>query len=324
MTQIDRIPGVPEATADCWFVTGPTAAGKTRVGLALAQRIDGEILSLDSMALYRGMDIGTAKPTAEQRALVPHRLLDLVDPTEEFSLAQYLTHAVRAVEAIRSRGKQPIFVGGTPLYLKALLRGVFEGPPADRELRQALEAEAEEFGSEALHERLALVDPLSASKLHPHDTRRIVRALEVYRATGQPISHLQLQFDDGRPSGDRRAYWLAWDRNELHRRIEERVDRMIEQGLVQETRGLLDRFGELSRTALQAVGYRELIAHFRGGSPLPETIETIKIRTRQFARRQETWFRSLKELRRIELSAKKSPDAIAEEIVQLAGSERRT
>lgn len=318
MSEIDRIPGVPEATANCWFVTGPTAAGKTRVGLALAQRIGGEILSLDSMAIYRGMDIGTAKPTAAQRQAVPHHLLDLVDPTAEFSLAQYLAQAVKAVEEIRSRGKEPIFVGGTPLYLKALLRGVFEGPPADWEFRRAIEAEAEEVGGEALHARLALVDPLSASKLHPHDTRRIVRALEVFRATGQPISHLQLQFDEGRPAGDRRAFWLAWEREALHGRIEERVDRMIEQGLVEETRGLLDKHGGLGRTASQAVGYRELIHRFEDGSPLPETIETIKARTRQFARRQETWFRSLRELTRIEMKADATPEAVADEIVRLA------
>ena len=318
MSDVERIPGIPEATATCWFVTGPTAAGKTRVGLALAERIGGEILSLDSMAIYRGMDIGTAKPTPAQRQAVPHHLLDLVDPTEEFSLAQYLAHAVRAVEDIRSRGKQPIFVGGTPLYLKALLRGVFEGPPADWEFRRAIEADAEECGSEALHQRLALVDPLSASKLHPHDTRRIVRALEVFRATGQPISHLQLQFDEGRRAGERRVFWLAWERETLHRRIEERVDRMIEQGLVAETRTLLDRHGSLGRTASQAVGYRELIEHFETAGPLPETIDTIKARTRQFARRQETWFRSLRELTRIEMNDQATPESVADEIVRRA------
>lgn len=300
---------------DCWFLTGPTAAGKTSVGLELARRLDAEIVSLDSMAIYRGMDLGTAKPTISQREMVPHHLIDIVDPDEEYSLAQYVEAAHGCIREIRGRGREVLFVGGTPLYLKSLLRGIFEGPPADWELRNQLEAELEEVGLEALHERLALVDPLSAARLHPHDKRRIIRALEVFRLTGQPISHLQMQFDEGRPAEQCKVFVLDWPRPLLHRRIEARVERMFSDGLVDEVRGLLDRHGELSRTASQAVGYREVIEHLRGERNLAETIEQVKVRTRQFARRQETWFRSLSECRRVPQREDLSPAEVADEIL---------
>ncbi|MGH9895103.1 MAG: tRNA (adenosine(37)-N6)-dimethylallyltransferase MiaA, partial [bacterium] len=192
-------PPVPPA-ADCWFLTGPTAAGKTKVGLELAERIGAEIVSLESMALYQGMDIGTAKPTADDRARIPHHLLDLVPPTEDYSLSQYIVAAHEAIADIRRRGKDVLFVGGTPLYLKSLLRGVYQGPPADWEFRQQIDQELQQVGIEALHQRLSVLDPLLAAKLHPHDKRRIIRALEVFRQTGQPLGHQQMQFDEGRPA----------------------------------------------------------------------------------------------------------------------------
>jgi tRNA dimethylallyltransferase len=305
---------------DCWFLSGPTAAGKTSVGLELAEQLGAEIVSLDSMALYRGMDVGTAKPAPEQRRRVPHHLLDVVDPDQEFSLAQYVAAAHECIDEIRGRGREVLFVGGTPLYLKSLLRGIFEGPPADWELRNRIEAELAEVGLEALHERLALVDPLTAARLHPHDKRRIIRALEVFRLTGQPISHLQMQFDEGRPATACKVFVLDWPRPQLHRRIEARVERMFAEGLVEETRGLLSRFGALSRTASQAVGYREAIEHLAGSRGLAETIEQVKARTRQFARRQETWFRSLSELRRVAMRGGAPPGEIVDAILQQAGS----
>ncbi len=300
MSSASNQPGdsdAPPSLAKCWFLSGATAAGKTGVGLELAERINAEIVSLDSMAIYRGMSIGTAKPTAEQRARVPHHLLDLVDPTEEFSVSQYLAAAEAVAAEIRHRGREPLFVGGTPLYLKTLLRGLFEGPPADWDFRREVEAEAERVGLEALHRRLEQVDPVTAARLHPHDKRRIIRALEVYRQTGEPISHMQLQFDEGQPASQRRVFVLQWSRADLHRRIDERVSAMFAAGFVDEVRGLLDRYGSLGRTASQAVGYREVIEYLEGVTDLEETIRRVQARTRQFARRQETWFRSLSECR---------------------------
>jgi len=288
-----------EKTEKVWFLTGPTAGGKTRVGLELARMLDAEIVSLDSMALYRGMDIGTAKPTSEERDQVPHHLIDIRDPNEEFSLSQYLIAAEEQVSEITQRGRRVLFVGGTALYLKSMLRGIFEGPPADWDFRRQVQQEVDELGSQALHDRLALVDPLSAAKFHPNDVRRMIRALEVHRLTGQPISHHQLQFDQ--PAENSRVAMLDWPRAELHRRINSRVDTMFAAGLIDEVRHLLEYYGDISRTASQAVGYREVIELLLGDNvdddpaALKETIERVKARTRQFAKRQITWFRSLEE-----------------------------
>ena len=224
---------------DAWYLTGPTAAGKTAVAIELARRLNAEIVSLDSMCVYRRMDVGTAKPTAAERASVPHHMIDVVDPAEEFSVAQYLETAQRVAEEIKARGKQVLFVGGTALYLKALLRGLFSGPPADWKLRQELEEIARVEGREALHRRLAEVDAAAAAKLHPNDVRRVIRALEVHATTGVPISQLQQQFDQGRAAAECRVFVLDWPREELDERIRRRVDAMFAAGLVQEVRGLV-------------------------------------------------------------------------------------
>jgi tRNA dimethylallyltransferase len=305
------------AALDCWYLTGPTAAGKTAVGLEMAQLLNAEIISLDSMAVYRGMDIGTAKPTAAQRALVPHHLIDILDPTEEFSVSNFAAAAHGLIASIQESGRQVLFVGGTPMYLKAMLRGLYTGPPADWNFRREVEEEARRFGTAALHQRLAQVDPLAASQLHPHDVRRIIRALEVYKITGQPISHQQLQFEESRPAAECRVFVLGWPREALHNRIDRRVRGMFEQGLVDEVRGLLERFGQLGRTASQAVGYREVIAHLLSGESLDSTIGKVKARTHQFARRQETWFRSLSECRRVEQNPSASPEQVARQLVAL-------
>jgi tRNA dimethylallyltransferase len=305
------------STAHCWFLTGPTAAGKTAIGLELAQRLGAEILSMDSMAVYRGMDIGTAKPTTEERRLVPHHLIDCLDPSEELSLAQYVEAAERKVAEIAARGREALFVGGTPLYLKALLRGIFQGPPADWDFRCELEAFAAQRGNEALHARLAAVDPLAARKLHPADLRRIIRALEVHHKTGRPISQLQQQFDRGRPADECRVFVLDWPRAELKARIDARVEAMFAAGLVQEVQQLLDRGQAFGRTAGQALGYREVLEHLAGRCGLEETIELVKTRTRQFAKRQLTWFRSLSECRSVAMSGERSPNDVAREIAGL-------
>ena len=310
-----------ESTIDCWYLSGPTASGKTGIALDLAELLNAEVISMDSMTLYRDMDIGTAKPTAEQRRSVPHHLLDILSPTEDYSVSNYLETVRRKVAEIRERGREALFVGGTPLYLKALLRGIFQGPPADWEFRQQVEEEIKAVGLVALHKRLTQVDPLSAAKLHPNDKRRIIRALEVCRATGQPISHLQTQFEEGLPAEQCKVFVLQWPREVLHQRINARVDVMFAAGFVDEVNDLLARYGSLGRTASQAVGYCEVIAHVRGERDLVSTIEAVKARTRQFARRQETWFRSLSECRTVPLEKPLDDRETAKRILEMVSAE---
>jgi tRNA dimethylallyltransferase len=298
---------------DCWFLTGATAVGKTAVGIALAQRSGAEIISLDSMAIYRGMDIGTAKPSADQRSTVAHHLLDIVEPSTEFSVAQYVDAVSATVAEIRSRGKEPLFVGGTPLYLKSLLRGLFDGPPADWQVRQEIEQELAHVGQAALYDRLLQIDPVAASHIHPNDKRRLIRALEVHRATGQPISHQQLQFEEGRAADECRVFVLRRPREELHQRIKERVRSMVGAGLVDEVRQLT-LIGELGRTARQAVGYREALAYLAGEYDHDEMVARITYRTRRFAKRQGTWFRSLSECRFVDIAGEVNASAVAAEI----------
>jgi len=306
---------VPPAP-DCWYLTGPTAAGKTGVGVELAGRIGAEIVSLDSMALYRGMDIGTAKPTAAERRALPHHLVDVLQPQQQYSLAQYLEAAHLAIDRIKAGGHEVLFVGGTPLYLKGLLRGIFRGPPADWEFRRRLEEEARTRGPDFLHRRLAEVDPAAARRLHPNDTRRLVRAIEVYEKTGRPISELQGQFDVARPAEACRVFVLDRPRPELCARIDRRVEAMFAAGLVDEVRGLLAGPQPLSRTAAQAVGYREVIEHLHGQRDLPATVDLVKTHTRQLAKRQGTWFRSLSECRFVPVSGRINPVEVAQRIAE--------
>ncbi|MGB7324712.1 MAG: tRNA (adenosine(37)-N6)-dimethylallyltransferase MiaA [Rubripirellula sp.] len=298
-------------------LTGPTASGKSAVAIELAKRINGEIISLDSIAVYRGMDIGSAKPSAEEQAAVPHHLIDLVDATEDFSVARYLRAAHDVVAEIGSRGRTPIFVGGTPMFLKGVLRGFDPGPPADWAFREAVEADVERYGAEALRDRLQQVDPLAAHRIGKNDTRRMIRALEVARLTGQPISHRQIQFDKAVAPSHCRVVSLLWPRKMLHERINSRVDAMFDAGLVDEVRGLLDRHGELSRTAAQAVGYREVISHLRGGLGLDETKSDVATHTRQLAKRQESWLRSFSEIRPVEVVDAIDPRTVADEMVRM-------
>lgn len=303
-----------EVTTDSWFLTGPTAAGKSAVGIELARRIGAEIVSLDSMALYRGMDIGTAKPTVAEQQSVPHHLIDVIDPDEEYSLARYVEVACECAAEVARRGRQVLFVGGTPLYLKGLLRGIFQGPPADWELRRRLAAQTQQHGNQWLHQHLAQVDPASAARLHPNDARRLIRALEVYEKTGQPISTLQRQFGIGRPAADCHVFVLDWPKAVLDTRINRRVEAMFTAGLVEEVRQLLDKPQPLSHTARQAVGYREVIEHLEGRYSLTQTVELVQQHTRQLAKRQNTWFRSLSECRFVPMSEQVVPAEVAEQI----------
>lgn len=292
------------------YLTGPTASGKTAVGVALARRLDAEIVAMDSTTLYRGMDIGTAKPALPERGGIAHHLIDVLEPWESASVADYLRWAAGAVTAIEGRGRRVLFVGGTALYLKALLRGLFEGPGSDPELRHGLEAEAAAIGDAALHERLAALDPASAARLHPNDRRRVVRALEVIAITGQPLSELQREHDRPAPA-DVPVYALEPPRAVLYERINRRVLGFFDTGLVDEVRSLQAGARPLSSVAAQAIGYREVIAMLAGQFTLEETIERVQTRTRQFAKRQATWFRGLEEVRAFPVEAEEDAEAIA-------------
>jgi len=283
------------------ILAGPTACGKSALALEPAERIGGEIIAMDSMTLYRGMDIGTAKPSAADSARVPHHLIDVLEPWESATVAWWLERAEKACSEIVVRGKRPIFVGGTPFYLKTLLYGLFPGPPGDPGLRKELEAEAERDGNDRLHARLAAVDAKTAARLHPNDVRRVVRALEVFQLTGQPISAWQQTWDTPafgnsdkpRPPARIPTVVLELPREELYRRIERRIEAMLAAGWLDEVRRLRDLPRPLSREARQALGYRELLEFLDGQKTWEETVERIRIHTRQFAKRQLTWFRHL-------------------------------
>jgi tRNA dimethylallyltransferase len=308
--------------ADAFVLAGPTASGKSKLGVELAEQLNAEIVSMDSMALFRGMDIGTAKPGPEWRNRVRHHLIDVLDPWESASVAWWLNKAHRCCHEIESRGKRVLFVGGTPLYLKALLRGLFDGPPRDVGLRLRLNQEGETHGYQVLHQRLAEVDPVSADRLHPNDVRRVVRALEVWEITGRPISAWQQQWNPpecGMPSAEcgiqtspsplpippsafgsphcQRCLWLDVPREELYLRINERVRRMMAEGWLDEATRLRQLERPLSREAAQALGYQEVFAYLNGQAGLEETVERIQIRSRHFAKRQLSWFRHLPECR---------------------------
>ncbi len=310
----DRLPAIDDS---CWFLTGPTASGKTSAALVLAERIGAEIISLDSMAIYRGMDIGTAKPSLEQRSQVVHHMIDILDPNESFSVAEYLARAHRIVDEIRQRGNKALFVGGTPMYLKVLLRGIFGGPAADWEFRQQVEEQIELHGKQALHRQLAKVDPVSAHKFHPNDIRRVTRALEVYHLTGEPISHQQQEFESQNKSNKKFVFQLSWPRDVLHQRIEKRVVAMFEAGLVREVQQLLESYQELGRTALQAVGYREVLEHLKGERDLDETMQQVVYHTRRFARRQETWFRGFPECQQVTMTNEMTAEEVVDTIIDL-------
>ena len=300
--------------ADALILTGPTACGKTALALDLADHLGAEIISMDSMTLYRGMDVGTAKPTAEERGRAPHHLVDVLDPWESGTVAWWLDRAAEACRDIAARGKRPLFVGGTPFYLKTLLHGLFEGPPGDPALRRVLEAEAERDGKDELHARLAAVDPKTASRLHPNDVRRVVRALEVHRLTGRPISAWQQTWDtaafaasDAPPPAAIPAVVLELPREVLYDRINRRVGAMLAAGWLDEVRRLRELPRPPGREASQALGYRELFAYLAGtGGTLDATADLIRTHTRQFAKRQLTWFRHLPALRPVPADA---PDA---------------
>lgn len=295
-----------EVLTRSWFVAGPTAVGKTALSLRLAEQLGAEIISLDSMAIYREMDIGTAKPTATELAQVPHHLINVADPHEEFSVAEFVARAAAAATDIAGRGRVPLFVGGTGLYLRALLRGISAGPAADWELRHELQERVRESGPESLHEELRRLDPEAAERLHPNDVKRVIRAIEVCRLTGTPLSATQHHGPRPRHEQPHRVVWLNPPREWLRQRIAERVSNMMAEGLLEETRRLLHRKPPVSRTARQALGYRELFEHLTKGVPLKEAVTRISTATQQFAKRQHTWFRNLEECHSLEVRGTES------------------
>ncbi len=302
----------------CWFLAGPTAVGKTATAIALAQKLGAEIISLDSMAIYRNMNIGTAKPTLAEQAEVPHHLIDVIDPNEEYSLADYVTAAETAAKEITNRGQCVLFAGGTGLYLRGVLRGVFDGPAADWDFRKELETSAKTESEDFLHQQLTEIDPIAAEKLHPRDHRRIIRAMEVYHLTGLPLSEQHQHGPLPESVRPRNVFWMNPPRGWLHERVNHRVDQMLEAGLVQEVEDLLAAPKPLSRTAAQGLGYKEVIAFLSGELDRDEMQELIQRRTRQFAKRQHTWFRNLEECHAIDIVGTESADQLAEELIQRA------
>lgn len=270
------------------ILLGPTGVGKTGASILLAQALDTEIISADSMQIYRGMDIGTAKPSIEERAGVPHHMLDIVDPSRSFSTGQFIQAVSGIIGDLHTRGKVPVIVGGTGLYIKAITRGIFSGPSADWALREELlEREREEKG--ALFSYLSKIDPGAAARIEPNDTRRVIRAIEVCLKSGDRISLLQARLTRPLPY-DFLKIGLTRERGELYGMIERRVDRMIEAGLLGEVERLLRI--EPDRTPLQAIGYKEVAAYLHGGVSWEETVSLIKRNTRRYAKRQYTWFRN--------------------------------
>lgn len=275
------------------ILTGPTSVGKTDVSIDVALRLNTEIVSADSMAVYRRMEVATAKPTAEQRARVPHHLVDVVDPTEPFTVADYRERASAIIDGLLARGKTPLIVGGTRLYLSALTAPFAAGPEPSEEFRVGLEG----IPSEDLHQRLAGVDAITAARLHPSDRKRIVRALEVWEATKRPISEVQEESRQG--GGLYTAAWVALvrDREELYRRVNERADAMMAAGLVDEIRGFLAEGLTPETPAMQGHGYKEIMRAFTGEYDLEEGMRLLKRNTRRYVKYQLMWMRGMPEIR---------------------------
>ncbi|MFC1737057.1 tRNA (adenosine(37)-N6)-dimethylallyltransferase MiaA [Candidatus Hydrogenedentota bacterium] len=301
-------------------VCGPTASGKTSASIHLAQAVDGEIVSADSMQIYCGMDIGTAKPTPDERRQVPHHLIDIRKPDEPYSAADFVRDADAAITDIRQRAKQAIIVGGSGMYIRSLVRGIFEGPPASDEIRARLKERAGKDGVEALHQELAACDPEAAAKINPNDLRRITRALEVFEFTGAPISTLQKQWEEQSDASDYIVIGLRMPREELYDRINQRVTDMFNAGLIKEVSSLVESGYRDALLKLRALGYVETIDHIEGKTDLNKTIELIRRNTRRFAKRQGTWFRGEKDLTWVGVGRGDSAEDVARRVLEVVAS----
>jgi len=275
------------------LILGVTAGGKGRLAFELAKKIDAEIISIDSMKVYRRMDIGTAKPSKEVRNQIKHHLIDIVEPSESFSVDSFLSLTEQALKDIESKGKPIVAVGGTAMYIKALLHGIFDGPGTDENIRRQLKDQITQLGLAELHKKLAVIDHEAAERIHQNDEKRIIRALEVYELTGKPISSFQQQFS-AEPKDDWLVLGLQRDKADASHRINERVKKMIEIGFVDEVKALIAEEKPLSMQARCAIGYAEIINYLEGKETLDKSIEQIKINTRRFAKAQRTWFKTFR------------------------------
>jgi len=295
-------------TSELLCLLGPTAVGKTEIAIQLAQSLNAEIISVDSRQIYRQMNIGTAKPTPEEQQAARHHLIDCIDISQLFSVADYQSLADTAIADIQNRGKRVLLVGGAGLYFRAVVDGLFEGPGANPALRKRLEGDAAQFGVNALHKQLQTYDPESAERIHPNNVVRVIRALEVYELTGTPMSELQQQWHPEEQRYPFIAFGLTMPRALLYRRIEQRVDVMLANGLIGEVESLLAAGYARDSVALQSFGYRELIAYLDGDCTYLEAVTQLKQNTRRFAKRQLTWFR--KDTRIEWLDRESTPDII--------------
>ena len=292
------------------LILGVTASGKGRLAFDLAESTGAEIISIDSMKVYRRMDIGTAKPPGEARERVTYHLIDVVEPSDSFSVGAFLDAVSEAIEQIKNRNKKIIAVGGTALYIKSLLYGLFEEAGSDERIRAELRARAQAEGLAELHRELTSIDPAAADRINPNDARRIIRALEVYAITGKPISSFQKQWETRRPKDDWTIIGLRREKTDASSRINQRVKKMFDAGLVDEVRSLLDEDKPLSQQARCAIGYAEIIEHLNGRMDLKDAVEKIKINTRRLAKNQRTWFKTFRNVHWLDIEADEPSERI--------------
>ena len=293
-----------------FLILGVTASGKGRLAFDLAQSLGAEIISIDSMKVYRRMDIGTAKPPAEARQRIKYHLIDIIEPSDSFSVAAFLDAALQAIEQIKGRNKPIIAVGGTALYIKALLYGLFKGPGTDKQIRAELKARAQVEGLTELYCELTKIDPAAAEHIGPNDSKRIIRALEVYQLTGKPISSLQKQWDRGDVKNDWTVIGLRREKTDTNGRINKRVKKMITAGFANEVKSLLAEEKPLSKQARCAIGYAEIIEYLNGHINLEDAVELIKKNTRRLAKNQRTWFKTFKNVHWLNIEPDESPEKI--------------
>ena len=304
---------------DVIVIVGPTCSGKTNLSLKLAQLIPSEIISADSRQIYQFLDIGTAKPSKIELEKIPHHLIDILDPSKTYDVSMFEKDAEKVIEEIFNKNKTPIIVGGSGLYIKALIDGIFDTTDNDEEYRKELLQKRKEFGNEFLYEELKKVDPVSAEKMLPQNWKRIMRALEVYHTTGEPIwKHHQNQSTSKEKKYSFKQFGLNWDRKNFYENIDRRVDEMIENGFVDEVKNILEMGYDKNLNSLNTVGYKEIIQHLDGMISLERAIELIKRNTRHYAKRQMTWFRKDERIHWFEIQNKEDLDSIPQKILRFA------
>ncbi|MCD4831166.1 MAG: tRNA (adenosine(37)-N6)-dimethylallyltransferase MiaA [Anaerohalosphaeraceae bacterium] len=299
------------------LILGVTASGKAKLAFDLAQKLDTDIISIDSMKVYRRMNIGTAKPTSQSQKIVNYHLIDIVEPSESFSVDKFLELTASSAKQISASGKPIIASGGTAMYIKALLFGLFDGPGTDEKVRQKLREDIASKGLPELHKKLTVIDPVAAERIHQNDEKRIVRAMEVFELTGKPISSFQQQFEAEKPLDDWKIIGLRREKKLQSQRINARVKRMMEDGLVEEVKSLLAEEKPLSRQAACAIGYAEIIDHLQGNCDLDTALEKIKINTRKMAKSQRTWFKTFRSVEWIDIAQDDNPEDILQKTLEL-------